>query len=111
MTRKHQIEKEIEAAFGSLDRLAPASPAPFFYTRLTARMMKEEKNIWGRLSRTVTRPAIAGFSVALIIAVNVFAVMRHAPKSSTGLPDQAEIAVADEYNRTTSLYDIDNVQP
>ncbi|MBA4166052.1 MAG: hypothetical protein H0X41_00640 [Chitinophagaceae bacterium] len=111
MIRKQQIEKEIEAAIASLDHLAPASPAPFFYTRLSARMMKEEKNVWGRVSRTITRPVIAGLSVALIIAVNIFAVLHHTPKTSAGVPDQAEIAVADEYNRSTSLYNIDNVQP
>lgn len=111
MTRKLEIEKEIEAALHSLDDLAPAEPAPFFYTRLSARMLREQKSVWGRLSRTITRPAIAGVSVALILVINVFAIFHHIPYSADPVPDQAELAVADEYNRTTSLYDIDNVQP
>jgi hypothetical protein len=112
MTRKQQIEKEIEAVMGSLDHLSPASPAPFFYTRLHSRMMKEEKNVWGLLSRAVTRPAIAGFSVVFIIAINIFAVMHHRDLSgTTAVSDQAYLAVADEYSRANSFYIIDNVQP
>ena len=67
---------------GSLDHVTPASPAPFFYTRLTARMMREEKNFWGRISRIITRPAVAGLSVAVILLVNIFAILHHTPQSS-----------------------------
>ena len=111
MTRKLRIEKEIEAAMSSLDHLTPAEPLPFFYTRLSARMTKEEKNVWGRLSRTVTRPAIAGLSVTFILVINIFVILHHLSGMASSMPDQAEIAVADEYNRTTTLYNIDNVQP
>ena len=111
MTRKQQIEKEVETALGSLDHVTPASPAPFFYTRLMARMVREEESFWGKISRTITRPAVAGLSVAVIILINIFVILHHVPKSTSYGPDQAEIAVADEYNRTTSLYNIDNVQP
>jgi len=109
MTREKQIEDNIEAAMGCLDHLSPAMPEPFFYTRLSARMIKEEKNIWERLSRTITRPAIAGFSVILIIVANIFVVLYHTVKAS--VPDQAEIAMADEYSRTAFVYNLDNVQP
>ena len=47
-----------------------------------ARMMNEEKNFWGRASRTITRPAVAVFSVAIIILVNIFAILHHTPSSS-----------------------------
>lgn len=95
----------------SLDHVVPASPAPFFYTRLTARMMKEEKSVWGRLSRLVTRPAVAALSVAVIITVNVFAVIHHnSSRPIVITADQTELAMADEYN-SASLYNIDNLQP
>lgn len=111
MTRKQRIESEIEAAFKSVDHLVPASPAPFFYTRVSARLMKEETNVWGRASRLITRPAIAALSVVLIITVNVFAVIHHNKPATANLTaEQAELAMADEYN-SASLYTIDNLQP
>ena len=111
MTREQQIEKEVGEAMRSLDQLSPASPTPFFYTRLRARMMREEKNVWGRLSRVITRPAIAGLSVACIILANIFVILHHSAKPFSGRPEQNEIAVADEYNRNTNFYNIDNAQP
>ena len=94
----------------SLDGLKRAEPEPFFYTRLSARLMKEEKNFWGRMSRVITRPAIAGLSMVFILSINIFVVLHHFSLVSH-LPEQMEMAVADEYNSTTTLYNIDNVQP
>ncbi len=113
MTRKQQIEAAVEKAMSSIDNLIPASPSPFFYTRLTGRLIREEKNVWGRLSRIVSRPVVATFSVALIIGINIFAVLHHhsvTQRYSYQIPEQVELAVADEYNYA-SLYNIDNVQP
>jgi len=74
--------------------------------------MREESNWWGRLSRTVTRPAIAAGSMGLVIMINVIVIARHmSVQAASEVPDHAEIAVADEYNRTNALYNIDNVQP
>jgi hypothetical protein len=112
MTRNQQIEKQVDAALSSLDQVARVSPAPFLFTRVQARLMREESSWWGRLSRTVARPAIAAGSMALVIMVNVLVIVRHtSAQITTGAPDHAEIAVADEYNRTNALYNIDNVQP
>jgi Fe2+ transport system protein B len=112
MTSKSQIENQIEAALNSLKNITRAEPAPFFNTRVTARMMSEDRSVWSRMSRVVTSPAIAILSLVLIIFVNVFAVVMHASQPEQSImPDQAEMAVAEEYNRTANFYYIDNVQP
>lgn len=111
MTRKQQIERQIEAAMSSIDGLKRAEPEPYFYTRLSVRMTSEETSFWGRMSRMITRPAIASLSVAVILSANIFVVLHHFSTASQRTEQQAEMAVADEYNRATTLYNIDNVQP
>ncbi len=112
MSRKESIENQIYAALASIDHLVKAEPAPFFYTRVAAKWSRTEKSIWERASRVITRPVIAGFVIATIILVNAFAIILHGAKDNNRLmPDQAEIAVADEYSRNTNFYYIDNVQP
>jgi hypothetical protein len=112
MESKSHIQKKIEETLESLDNISKASPLPFFYTRLEARMMKEEMNSWERVGKFLSRPAIAFASVGLVLMLNTFAFIRYTSQDNLS-KDQQEIAAADEYNRTTSMfnYNIDNAQP
>lgn len=110
MTSKQRLEADIEATMNSLDNLVPATPALFFYTRLSARLDRREQGFWARCGRLITRPVVAALGIVFVVTVNVATVLHNRALASAA-PDQAEIAVADEYNRTTSLYNIDNVQP
>jgi hypothetical protein len=112
MDRKSQIQQKVEETLNSLNNITPASPPLFLYTRVEARLMKEKKNIWESLSRFITRPAFAFLSIGSVIVINLFAVVNYTPHPIQ-LQDQQELATADEYNRTTSMfnYNIENVQP
>ncbi|MEO8583510.1 MAG: hypothetical protein ABI415_06925, partial [Flavitalea sp.] len=112
MEHNSHIHRKVEEVLASLDNISPASPLPFFYTRLEARLVKEESNIWERTSRFVCRPAIAFITVGLVLLLNTVALVKFSSDDSLS-KDQQELATADEYNRTTSMYNynIDNVQP
>ena len=52
------IHKKIDEVMHSMDSINRASPRPFLFTRLEARM-QNEKNIWVKLSSFVARPVVA----------------------------------------------------
>lgn len=93
----------------SLSGLERQEPAPFFYTRVQARMMNQKKNVWESMAYTVTRPAFAFLSIALIVLVNSFVVL--SITADQAKPDRSELAIADEYRSTNSFYDLENVMP
>jgi len=74
MINKNLHEQEMEATLNSLDGLQRAEAAPFFYTRLKARMEKEysDKGIMGI---AWLRPQLAFAALALLAALNVFTII------------------------------------
>ena len=111
MDKKANLEKLIQGTLDSLNGLAPSSPAPFFYTRLQARLMRSEKNIWEKISGVIAQPAFAVLSIVLVVLLNTVVVVRNETAVTFPVPDQTEMAVMDEYKQATSFYDVENVQP
>lgn len=103
------IQQKADEAIDSVLNIERATPNPFFYTRLQARMMKKERNIWEKLSSTIARPAFAVMSISLVVLLNTFVVLTESSRTEQAEP--SEVAVADEYSRTTSFYDLENVVP
>jgi hypothetical protein len=108
MEKMSNENKRIEETMDSLGNLVRATPDPFFYTRVKARLMRHEKNVWDKLSMLITRPAIAAASLTLIILVNIFVVYNST--ASSKLPDPSEMAVVDDFNGALSYFDIENAQ-
>jgi hypothetical protein len=110
MKKPFVIDKKIEDALNSLEGLEKASPGPFFYTRLQARLHRAEANVWEAIIAFVARPSVAIASIILVIAVNTFVLFRDAsgPASYAVQSDQAFI---DEYNQTVSFYNVENMEP
>ena len=100
---------ETDNLLNSLDGLQKASPGHFFYTRVHARLQKEETGSWGRLAYFITKPSVALAALFLIFLLNAAAFYYHKESSSvTAAKDQNEQVAADEYNTTlaaNSYYD------
>lgn len=105
------LKKKIEETMQSLDGIEKASPRPFFFTRLEARMQRE-KSRWEIISSFVAKPVIVFSSICLIIVINAAVIF--SSTSSTNSTDQQnnELATADEYNLVSApMYEYVNAKP
>jgi len=109
MTSRTDIQRKIDEAIDSILNITRATPAPFFYTRLEARLAREDDTMWIRTGRLVTRPAIAFLTVSIVLMLNVFVALNETNVMTTQ-PDGTEMVTADDLG-TNSFYDIENVQP
>lgn len=95
-------EEHIETIMNSLDGIQRATPGPFFFTRVSARLQREQKSSWQTLARLVARPAIAISGLCLIVLLNTWVVMTRSTKTTSS--QSTELALADEYTINSSLY-------
>jgi hypothetical protein len=111
MEQNKSLDLRIEETLNSLDGLQKASPGPFFYTRVMARMEAGEKNLWEVATAFITKPFVIASVICVVLLLNVTAVFRQA-EVSPNLLDQADISLVDEYKiASTSLYDYTNAEP
>ena len=107
-------KNKIENAINSLDGLQKASPGDFFFTRVQARLRREERSFWGNITAFITKPAVALATLGLICLLNAAALFyQYQSSSKTGLADQFEQTATDDYNTTVasnSYYD-ENSEP
>jgi len=104
----------IENILNSLDGLQKASPGDFFFTRVQARLQKEELGFWGRLAAFVTRPSVALSTLGLIFLLNAAALFyQHSASSGSMVAEQFEQTAAEDYNTTLALntYYDENSEP
>jgi hypothetical protein len=105
------LHKKIEDALNSLDGIKKASPRPFLFTRLEARM-QSEKNIWGRVSSFVGRPAIAFTCICFVLIINFMVILLSNNSFNSSTQQGNELAATDEYNQVSyNLYEFENPKP
>lgn len=105
------LEKKIVETMQSLDDIEKASPRPFFFTRLEARMQKE-KSSWEAISSFVARPAIVFAGICLIIMINAVVIFSSASLKNSSVQQSNELATADEYNSISApMYEYVNATP
>ena len=108
---QNNINKKIEDAMHSIDGIDKAQPKPFFFTRLEARMEKEN-NIWVKITSFVTRPVVAFVCICLVIMINAFVILSSSLSPKTSTKQSTELATVDEYTQiNTTLYDFENTKP
>ena len=106
-----QEDKKIAQIMASIDIVRRAAPAPFFFTRLEARMTRE-KGFWGQISSFVARPAYALACICLVLVINASVVLFTSTSDSSGDQQSASVAAVDEYNSVSStFYDFINSKP
>jgi hypothetical protein len=105
------LKKKIEETMRSFDGIKKASPRPFFFTRLEARMQRAKSN-WEIISSFVARPSMVFASICLIIVINVAVIFSSSFFNSSSDQQNSEQATADEYNSVSApLYEYVNATP
>ncbi|MBS1509572.1 MAG: hypothetical protein JST86_01930 [Bacteroidetes bacterium] len=112
MDNNDHTEQWVNGALNSLDGAGRATPKPFLYTRLKARMQNEREGSWDHVLRFISRPAVALAGLALILAINTLVVTYHYPTAKAmGTTDENTntYASVDEYSSSAAvLNDIEN---
>ncbi|MET0243473.1 MAG: hypothetical protein ABW174_08390 [Flavitalea sp.] len=112
MEPKRSIPNLVESTINSLDGLTRASPGPFFYTRVMARMDAEEKNLWEKATAFITRPIVIAVVICFVLLLNVTAMFQQNELSSEVASEQADGTIVDQYKiASTSFYDYTNAEP
>ena len=105
------IENKIDNVLSSIDTIQRATPAPFFYTRLMARLSRTDQSSWENFSSFVARPVIAFATILLVISINIFAIYSNS-QSMGNTSEKTELAAVDEYSQVSdTIYDIENSKP
>jgi hypothetical protein len=100
----------IDAVLSSLDHVQRATAPSFFYTRLRARM--ERENNGGPVVRLLARPALALSLAAIILLVNATAILEMwRDTRTTAVPDTQQYASTDYPMSTYPVYDENTAEP
>lgn len=107
-TNKNQ---KIEEILSSLDGVQRAQPSPFFYTRLNARLMRAEKNVWERITSFVARPVVAFAMVTGVILLNMSVLMNQKPVNSASDQTTYQSVYEDYSLASNDFYDYEIKEP
>jgi hypothetical protein len=103
--------KKMEDTLHSIDGIEKASPRPFFFTRLEARMNRE-RNAWEKIASFVARPVVALASISLVIMINAVVVFSSSDAKDATASQNTEIATVDEYSQVSVIfYEYENTKP
>ena len=95
----------------SLDGIEKASPRPFFFTRLEARLQRQ-KSRWEVVSSFLSKPVVAIACICLIIMINAMVIFSSTNLNGSTDQQNNEFATADEYNSISApLYEFLNSTP
>lgn len=105
------INKKIKAALESLDNIQRGEPRPFLFTRIEARI-RNERNMWSKISSFVARPVIAFACIFFVLILNASAFLISNNSTNSLSQPGSELATADEYSQVSStLYEFENPKP
>lgn len=111
MSRQPDIGKRINDALESLEGIQRAEPAPWFFTRVKARLEREKHNIWETTGSYMARPVIAIAGLVFILCINAFILFQ---KDTTEPTPYAVQNTEEEIMLTaanTTSYDYENIEP
>ena len=105
------LNKKIDDVMQSMDGIKKASPRPFLFTRLEARM-QNERNIWSKISSFVARPVIAFACICFVLVLNAMVILLSDTSGNSLTQQGSELATADEYSQVSyNFYDFENTKP
>lgn len=114
MNERHDIEQRIDRALESLDGLQRAQPAPWFYTRLRARLKRNEPvTVWERMGSFLSRPAVvvAGLCVILVANVTILLKQPAAPAAPNTVAQSETVVESESLIASSSSFDYENFAP
>lgn len=97
----------------SLDEVQRAEPAPYFYTRLMARIQQSRPaDAWERLIALITRPSVAITAMALILTANGFMFASQFRNKTELAETVQQQTFADEYQLgINTFYEYEKTEP
>ena len=113
MDNRQDIGKRVDKTLDSLNGIKRAEPQAFFYTRLRARLEREEKNIWELAGAFLARPVVAVVGLCMILVFNVAVlVQKEMASPSTQGYTATEVSPEDEnIFASATTYDYENLEP
>lgn len=114
MNERHDIEQRIDRTLESLDGLQRAQPAPWFYTRLRARLERNEPvTVWERMGSFLSRPAVvvAGLCVILVANVTILLKQPAAPAAPNTVAQSETVVESESLIASSSSFDYENFAP
>ena len=113
MEPKKTIEGKIERALESLEGMQRATPQPWFYTRVKARLQREEKTIWVSIGSFLSKPAVAMAGLGMILVLNIFVLFKQDKlQHATNVANQpVQLTDSESIIASNSSFDYENVQP
>lgn len=92
------LEQRIEKVLNSTDGMLPVEAPVFFYTRLSAKMNKQDE----KDSLLVSRPALAIAALSFFMLMNIFLLIKYNQQPSVNPSEHSTI------NSFISNYNLDN---
>ncbi|HEY6504714.1 MAG TPA: hypothetical protein VIZ28_12115 [Chitinophagaceae bacterium] len=114
MSKQSDIGKRIDETLESLRGVQRAELSPWFFTRVKARLERDQHNIWETAGSFMARPAIAIAGLVLILCINAFIVFEKDTLPSDPASISSNITEpVEEYvlNAANSNYDYENLEP
>ena len=105
MKTKKRIQEEVDKTLNSLDGVQKATASPYLFTRIKARLQREDKNFWTRAFAFISRPAVAITAIVMAIFINAIIFFESRTEAVQTMQDGEQL-FASEYNLTDStIYD------
>ena len=113
MKKKQAIYDLVEEAFNSFNNIERASPKPFLLSRVNSRLQKKKSSSWWEnAALLIGKPSFAIPGLAMLMLINLTAVIFYATEPSTSISEQNIQASTDEFSYTiASIYDNENSEP
>lgn len=111
MNKQERIDKMTDEALNSLDGAERATARPYLFTRLAARMERQNESTWENIGRFIARPAVVIAGLCMIIAINALVIVfnNNSTAANTNVAEQS--VTQDEFSTSiASLYDTENTE-
>ena len=111
MPNRKFSDHELDAILNSLDGVQKASPEPFLFTRIMARIQSSDDNSWARVLKFVSKPAFALAIAIIFLFINGYILVSQF-RNTVAPKEESTQAMAMEYTGlTTPYYDVNEEIP
>ena len=117
MNKPQNINKRVDEVLNSLDGIQKAEPNPYFFTRLRARLERDEKSLFEKMGIFMARPVVAISGLCLVLALNAFILIQKDNTSDTSGGQvatngkQIQLPEEDYILAVANSYDYENLEP
>ncbi|RYY61818.1 MAG: hypothetical protein EOO05_05015 [Chitinophagaceae bacterium] len=111
MEKKDLQAGRVDEVMESLDGIKRADPGPWFFSRLSAKLVHQQRSIWFSVGSFLSRPAVAVSGIMGILLLNMVLLLNEQKEVKTvKLP---QVVTENEYvTASNSSFDYENlVQP